>query len=101
MSSQPPKAATRRATFPQLLWIQTMADKSQQPQEREGTISALNAAIEAMNLAKEYHACQSCFWFRQRCPRNDQSGFPSGILLTDCRLTEIRLGRDDQSDGLC
>ena len=30
-----------------------MADKSQQPKEREGTISALNAAIEALNLAKE------------------------------------------------
>jgi len=30
-----------------------MADKSHQPKEREGTISALFAAIEAVNLAKE------------------------------------------------
>ena len=30
-----------------------MTDKSQRPKEREGTISALNAAIEALNLAKE------------------------------------------------
>jgi hypothetical protein len=30
-----------------------MEAESQRPNEREGTISALNAAIEAMNLAKE------------------------------------------------
>ena len=30
-----------------------MASKSQQPKEREGVIAVLNAAIEAMNLAKE------------------------------------------------
>jgi len=31
-----------------------MADKSQKPKEREGVISTLNVAIEAMNLAKEF-----------------------------------------------
>jgi len=30
-----------------------MEAKSQRPKEQEGTISVLNAAIEAMNLAKE------------------------------------------------
>ena len=30
-----------------------MAAKSQQPKAREGVVSTLNAAIEAMNLAKE------------------------------------------------
>ena len=30
-----------------------MADKSQQPKEGDGVISALNAAIEGLNLAKE------------------------------------------------
>ena len=30
-----------------------MEAKSQRPKEREGVVSALNAAIEAMNLAKE------------------------------------------------
>ena len=30
-----------------------MEHKTQQPEEREGTVSALNAAIEALNLAKE------------------------------------------------
>jgi len=30
-----------------------MSNKSQQPKEREGVISALNVAIEGMNLAKE------------------------------------------------
>ena len=30
-----------------------MTAKSQRPKEREGTISALNVAIEALNLAKE------------------------------------------------
>ena len=31
-----------------------MAGKSKQPKEREGVISALNVAIEGMNLAKEF-----------------------------------------------
>ena len=30
-----------------------MEHKTQQPKEQEGTISALNALIEALNLAKE------------------------------------------------
>ena len=30
-----------------------MEAESQRPKEREGTVSALNAAIEAMNFAKE------------------------------------------------
>ena len=30
-----------------------MEAKSQRPKEREGAVSALNAAIEALNLAKE------------------------------------------------
>jgi len=31
-----------------------MKAESQRPKEREGVISALNAAIEALNLAKEF-----------------------------------------------
>ena len=77
-----------------------MEAESQQPKEREGTVSALNAAIEAMNFAKElkYHASQGCFWLRQRHPRNDQSKF-SGFFV-DRLETEMRLGCDDQQDGL-
>ena len=35
----------------------------------------------------DHRARQGRFWFRQRCPYNDQSGFPSAeLLLADCRL---------------
>ena len=33
--------------------VSTMETRSQQPKGRDGAISSLNAAIEAMNLAKE------------------------------------------------
>ena len=37
----------------QLHRVSTMESKSQRPNGREGTVSALNAAIEALNLVKE------------------------------------------------
>ena len=38
---------------PQLLRVSTMEAESRLPKERESTISVLNGAIEALNLAKE------------------------------------------------
>ena len=39
--------------FPQQPGVSTMDADSQQPKRRDGALSALNTAIEAMNLAKE------------------------------------------------
>ena len=48
-SSQP----SRRTPPSQLPRVSTMEAKSQRPKAQESKISALNAAIEALNLAKE------------------------------------------------
>jgi hypothetical protein len=51
-SPEPPSKPSRRTVLSQLPRVSTMEAKSQQLNEREGAISALNAAIEALNLAK-------------------------------------------------
>ena len=48
-----PSQPSRRTVLTQLPPVSTMEAESQRPKEREGTISALNVAIEALNLAKE------------------------------------------------
>jgi len=48
-SSQP----SSRTVFSQVPRVPTMDAKSRRPKERESAIPALNAAIEATNLAKE------------------------------------------------
>ena len=77
-----------------------MEAQSQRPKEREGTASALNAAIEAMNFAKELSSIT---------PAKAVFGSVS-VILTMIRVsflvfvdqleTEMHLGRDDQQDGL-
>lgn len=47
----PPALPT--TVFSQLPQVLTMATKSKPPKGRDGTISSLNVAIEALNLAKE------------------------------------------------
>ena len=51
---QPSPRPARHAVPPQLPSVlTTMAETSKRPKEREGAVSVLNAAIEALNLAKE------------------------------------------------
>ena len=57
---------------PELLRASIMEAMSQRPSGRGGTISSLNVAIEAMNLAKEHYTSQGHFWHRQRPSRDDQ-----------------------------
>jgi len=78
-----------------------MEAQSQRPKGRESTISMLNAAIEAMNLAKELSSIT---------PAKAVFGSVSVILLmisvslllvfVDQPQTEMHPGRDDQPDGL-
>ena len=52
--SQPSSQPARHAIPPQPPSVlTTMAETSKRPKEREGAVSTLNAAIEALNLAKE------------------------------------------------
>jgi len=44
---------SHRTAVSQLPRVSTMDAKTQQPKDREGAISALNAAVEALNLMKE------------------------------------------------
>ena len=39
--------------------------------------------LESREGSRKYYPSQGSFWFRQRYPRNDQSEFPSGSLLTE------------------
>jgi len=79
-----------------------MAAKPQRPRERDGTISSLNIAIEAMNLAKEVSSIT---------PAKAVFGSVS-ILLTMVRvrfllscdqLSRVHVcpGLDGQQTGLC
>ena len=45
--------SAQRTTFPQILQAPTMETRSRRPKGRDGVVSSLNVAIEAMNLAKE------------------------------------------------
>jgi len=78
-----------------------MEAESQRPKEREGAISALDAAIEAMNLAKELSSIT---------PAKAVFGSVS-VVLTMTRVSflpacvdrsraEMYLGLDDQPGGL-
>ena len=80
-----------------------MDAKSRRPKGRDNIVSALNAAIDALVLAKEIASIT---------PAKAVFGTVSAILTTirvsllflvdGCRLrTEIHPGRHDQSDGLC
>jgi len=51
--SEPSPQPSHRTILSQLLRLSTMDARSRQPKERDNTVSALNAAIEALNLAKE------------------------------------------------
>ena len=53
LCSEPSSQPSRRTLPSQLPRVSTMEAKSQRPKGRENTISALNASIEALNLAKE------------------------------------------------
>jgi len=44
---------SHRTVTPQLPRVSTMDAKTQRPKDREGAISALNAAVEVLNLIKE------------------------------------------------
>ena len=78
-----------------------MATEPQQPKAREGVISTLNAAIEAMNLANELTSIT---------PAKAAFGSASVILtMTRVRFrlvcvvraqAEIHLGLDDKPGGL-
>jgi hypothetical protein len=52
LSSGPSSQPSRRVVLSQLPRIFTMETESRQPKGREGAVSELNAAVEAMNLAK-------------------------------------------------
>ena len=78
-----------------------MKTEPQEPEEREDITSALNAAVEAMNLAKEVSSIT---------PAKAVFGSVSVILamirvsppLSTGRLqTEMHLGRDGQPNRLC
>ena len=49
----PSLTARRRPLFSPPRWVSTMEGKPQRPKGRDRTVSSLNIAIEAMNLAKE------------------------------------------------
>jgi len=77
-----------------------MKAESQQPKGREGVISGLNAAIETMNLAKEFSSIT---------PAKPVFGTVSVILAmirvsllvcVDQQQTEMHPGLDDQPGGL-
>ena len=51
--SEPSSQPSRRTLPSQLPRVSTMEAKSQRPKGRESTISALDASIEVLNLAKE------------------------------------------------
>jgi len=78
-----------------------MQAESQRPKGREGVISGLNAAIEAMNLAKEFSSIT---------PAKPVFGTVSVILAmirvslllvcVDQRQAEMDPGLDDQPGGL-
>ena len=77
-----------------------MANKSQQPKEREGAISALNVAIEALNLAKDISSI---------APAKAVFGSVSVVLamirvgsflFVDRLKPEVCPGPDDEPDGL-
>ena len=77
-----------------------MAETSKRPKEREGAISALNAAIEALNLAKDISSI---------APAKAVFGSVSVVLamirvgsflFVDRLQPEVCPGRDDEPDGL-
>ena len=79
-----------------------METKSQRPKGRDGAISALNVAIETLNLAKEVSSIT---------PAKAVFGSVS-VILTMIKVsllcffvgrlqTEMHLGNNDQRNGLC
>jgi len=79
-----------------------MATKSQRPKGRDGTLSLLNTAIEALNLAKEVSAvtpAKAIFGSASVILVMIRVGF---LLVYVERLqSEMDLGLDDQRGGLC
>ena len=74
-----PHNRARRAASLQPPWILTMATKSQRPKGREGALSLLNAAIEAINFAKEASSIT---------PAHAAFG-AAGVLLTMIRVRSL------------
>jgi hypothetical protein len=66
-----------------------MEAESQRPKGRDGAISALNAAIEALNLAKELSSitpAKAVFGSVSVILAMIRVSLPPGPLLIDCRL---------------
>ena len=78
-----------------------MEAKSQRPKGREGTISALNALIEALNLAKELSSITPAkAVFGSVSVILSAIRVSSPLFVVDRMPTEVRPGRDDQPNGL-
>jgi len=52
-SSRRPARRIAPLSFPWLPWVSTMTTKSQRPKGRDGALSSLDGAIQAVDLAKE------------------------------------------------
>ena len=52
-ANKPSSQPAPRTVFPQIPRVSTMEAESQRPKGREGAISALDAAVKAMNLAEK------------------------------------------------
>ena len=80
-----------------------MTDKSKRPKERDGITSALNAAIEALNLAKEISSitpAKAVFGSVSIILAAIRVSFLPVNVFLDQLQTEIHPGRDGQPDRL-